>query len=82
MILVDIYVPSVDNTYDFQLDEDAYVYAVVEEIGELIGQKEHSQVAGDMENLMLCAMNDKRVLPKDSTLAECGVRTGSSLILV
>lgn len=82
MILVDIYVPSVDNTYDFRLDEEAYVYAIVEEVGELIGQKEHSQAAGDMENLMLCAVKDKRILPKDSTLAECGVRTGDSLLLV
>jgi len=82
MILVDIYVPSVDNTYDFQLDEDSYVYAVIEEIGELIGQKEHCQIIGDMENLMLCALKDKQILPKDSTLAECGVRTGNSLILV
>lgn len=31
MILVDIYVPSIGNTYDFQLDEEVPVYNVIEE---------------------------------------------------
>ena len=82
MILVDIYVPSVDKTYDFQLDEDAYIYAIIEEIGELIGQKEHSQIVGDIENLMLCTVKDKKILSKNATLSGCGIRTGNSLILV
>ena len=82
MILVDIYVPSVDKIYDFQLDEDAYIYAIIEEVGELIGQKEHSQIVGNIENLMLCSTKDKRILSKDSTLSECGIQTGNSLILV
>ncbi len=82
MILVDIYVPSVDNTYDFQLDENAYIYAIIEEIGELIGQKERSQIVGNIENLILCVKKDRKILPKDSTLAACGIQTGNSLILV
>lgn len=82
MILVDVYVPSVDNTYDFQLDEDATVATLVEEIGELIGQKEHCRIAGNIENLMLCLREDKKILPKNLTLKACGVQTGNSLILV
>ena len=82
MILVDVYVPSVDNVYDFQLDEDSPIYLIVEEIGELIGQKEHSNIVGNIENLLLCSYKDKRILPKDSTLALCGIQTGNSLILV
>jgi len=82
MILVDVYVPSVDNTYDFQLDEEAVINTLVEEIGELIGQKEHCQITGNMENLMLCSRVEKKILPKNMTLKACGIQTGHSLILV
>lgn len=82
MILVDIYVPSTGNTYDFQLDEEVPVGNVIEEISEMIGQKEHSRIAGDMTKLMLCAGKSKQILHKEYTLAECHIVTGDSLILV
>jgi len=82
MILVDIYVPSVDNVYDFQLDERTPVVTIIEEIGELVEQKEHCAISGQMNDLLLCTRKDKRILPKDATLNECNVRTGDSLILV
>lgn len=82
MILVDIYVPAVGNLYDFQLDENEKICTIIEEIGELIGQKEHCQVVGDIENLMLCSKENRMILSKNSTLTESGIRTGNSLILV
>lgn len=82
MILVDIYVPSVGNVYDFQLDEEEKIGAIVEEIGELIGQKEHCQIVGDMGELMLCSREDKQILSKNMTLAASGIQNGSSLILL
>lgn len=82
MILVDIYVPSVDNIYDFQLDEKTPIMTIIEEIGELIEQKEHCVLFGKVDELLLCTRKDKRILPKDATLDECAVRTGDSLILV
>ena len=82
MILVDIYVPAVGNTYDFQLDEEEKIGTLIEEIGELIGQKERSRIVGDIGKLMLCFCKDKKILPKNSTLATSGVQNGDSLILV
>lgn len=82
MILVDIYAPSVGNVYDFQLDEDEKIGAIVEEIGELIGQKEHCQIVGDMGELMLCSREDKQILSKNLTLAASGIKNGNSLILL
>lgn len=82
MILVDIDVPSVDNSYDFQLDEDSSVYNIIGEISELISQKEHCNIKGNMDALMLCTRKDNRILSINSTLRECGVQTGDSLILV
>lgn len=82
MILVDIYVPAVGNTYDFQLDEGEMAGTLMEEIGELIGQKEHSRIVGDVGDFMLCTRRDKKILPKGMTLAASGVRNGDSLLLV
>lgn len=82
MILVDIYVPAVGNVYDFQLDEEEKIGAIVEEIGELIGQKEHCQIVGDIGELRLCSREDKRILSKNLTLAASGIHNGNSLILL
>ncbi len=82
MILVDIYVPSIGNTYDFQLDEEVPVGSVIEEISEMIGQKEHCRIVGDMTKLMLCAGKGRQILHKDYTLEQCHIITGDSLILV
>lgn len=82
MILVDIYVPAVGNVYDFQLDEEEKISMIVEEIGELIGQKEHCQIVGEIGELMLCSKKDRKILSKNLTLALSGIQNGDSLILV
>ena len=82
MILVDIYVPAVGNVYDFQLDEEEKIGAIVEEIGELIGQKERCQIVGDIGELMLCTRENRQILSKSMTLAASGIQNGYSLILL
>lgn len=82
MILVDIKVPGVEQTYDFSLDENAPIALVMEEIVEMIGQKEHCTIAGNKEELLLCSYERQAVLPKKATLRECGIATGSRLLLV
>lgn len=82
MILVDVYVPSVDMTYDFQLNETITIDTIIEEISEMIGQKEHSVIVGDVSKLVLCDKTNKRILNKNVTLAEAGIITGNTLILV
>lgn len=82
MVLVDVYVPSVEKTYDFQLNETIAVDTLIEEISEMIGQKEHSEIKGDVSELVLCNMSTREVLNKNMTLAEQGIITGNSLILV
>lgn len=82
MILVDIKVPSTDCSYDFQLDEESSVYNIIGEVSELISQKEHCNMVGRMEDLLLCTLKENRVLSVNATLKEAGVQTGDSLILV
>ena len=82
MVLVDIFVPSVDKVYDFQLSENTLISIVIEEISEMIGQKERLGVVGDVHGLQLCDKERQCILPQNRTLSECGITTGKSLILV
>ncbi|MBR4759934.1 MAG: glutamyl-tRNA amidotransferase [Lachnospiraceae bacterium] len=82
MILVDISVPSVDKVYDFQLSETAQIGVVIEEIAEIIGQKERTEIVGDVSMLQLCDKNAQIVLPRNRTFSDCNIHTGDSLILI
>lgn len=82
MILVDVFVPSVDKEYDFQLSETASISMVIEEISEMIGQKERTEIVGDVNRLQLCDQERQCILDRNRTLAECQVTTGCRLILV
>ncbi len=80
MILVDIYVPSLDKTFDFRLDERASVESLTAEITEMIGSETGSP--GKEGGFYLCSMDQERILPGNSTPAQCGIRNGSRLMLV
>lgn len=82
MILVDIYVPSVDQEFDFGLDETAKIAGIIEEIASMVSQKEQCELKGNTEELLLCSMRDKAILPREKTLAECDIVNGSRLLLV
>jgi hypothetical protein len=82
MILVDVTVPSVEKTYDFNLDENAQISLVMEEIVGMICQKEQCEMIGNKENLLLCQYGGQVILNKQSTLKECGVTNGYRLLLV
>ena len=82
MVLVDIYVPSVNQTYDFQLMDSVPVGTVIEEIVEMVGQKERCKIAGNAGDLQLADRQRGKLLEKDRTLYQCGIHTGHSLILV
>ena len=82
MILVDIYVPSVEQTYDFNIDENAPVASVIEEVAAMVSQKEQCILRGDANALVLCSPLLQMMLPMDKTMAQCGIDTGHPLILV
>ena len=82
MILVDIYVPSVDREYDFGLDEKARIAGIIEEVASMVSQKEQCDLKGSADALLLCSMQDKGILPREKTLEQCQIRNGSRLMLV
>lgn len=82
MILVDIYVPAVDREYDFSLDETAKIAGILEEVASMVGQKEQCELSGSADELLLCSMEERVILPKDKSLAECGIINGKRLLMV
>lgn len=82
MILVDVFVPSIDRTYNFSLDENVALSVLVEELIELVERKEQTSFAGNRTTVSLISGTTRRVLPPHNTLKECGVPTGSTLLLV
>ncbi len=82
MIMVDVYVPAMDREYDFRLNQDVEICRIIEEISEMIAGKEHSEIVGNREELMLCDRRNGRILDRNKTLSTCQIQTGSSLLLV
>lgn len=82
MILVDIYVPAVNQTYDFSLDENARISLLLEEISGMICQKEQCQLRGSVKELLLVSQSKKKILNSEKTLSYYRVNQGDRLMLV
>lgn len=81
MISVDIFVPILDRSYDFSLSEEAPVGAIIEEVAEMICQKEHWPAPENVSELTLSCPLMQKLFSVNSTLGQAGVTTGMQLIL-
>ena len=82
MILVDIYVPAVDDTFDFMLDENASIAAIMIEISEMLTKKTGSGKLSDKNEFVLYDAERQTPLISNRSLFECGVGDGDRLIIV
>ncbi len=82
MIIVEIKVPALDKTYDFQLEENVPLGELRKEIGEIICRKEQLSLKGDVNDLLIWDANGKRQLLLEKTAYENGLRTGDCILLV
>ena len=82
MIIVDIIVESLDNTFDFKLDDDVVISKIIEDICEVLSQKEKCKPAIHTETLILCKYSSGYILPQNMTLRDCGIVSGDKLMLV
>ncbi len=82
MILVDIYVPGVNQTYDFSLDENAKISLLLEEISGMICQKEQCTLDGNVKELLLISQGKQKILSPELTLSQYGIAQGERLMLV
>lgn len=82
MILVDVYVPSLDDTYDFMLDENTEIDKVILEISEMIGKKVNSKTEKSASDFLLYWLDNKCILDRKRTLNNSGVIDGCKLMLI
>lgn len=81
MITIDVYVPMIGKTYDFSIDENIIVETIIEEITELIIQKENF-VSSEISDMYLFSHSDNQMLNKMFSLKENGIDTGDRLLLI
>lgn len=82
MILVDVYVPIMEETFDVNVDENARISDLIAELSEIVCQQANWPRPKDISNLVLCSVRSNHILPEGSTLAGMGITSGSRLMLI
>lgn len=82
MIMVDVMVPAIGRTYNFNLDETAKISELIAEIAEVICQKESCMPEGRVEQFCICSMEQAKILSADASLRQYGITYGNRLMLV
>ena len=82
MILVDVYIPAIDEVLDFELDEYAKVQELMREMTEMLVRRTKSKNVDPVENFLLYDKETGTALPDDASLHSYGIRSGDRLMLV
>lgn len=82
MIIVNVRVPALEKEYNFSLEEKAPVGDLIEELVELILQKEGVPFSGELREMVLCSLEKGIQCSRESTLSDYGICGGEELILV
>lgn len=82
MVLVDIYVPSINDDFDFLLDENIPVCQLIVEITGMLSKKLQSSAVQDDSGFQLYSMNAEKILDTEKTLCTNNVTDGCRLVLV
>ncbi len=82
MILVDVYIPALEKTYDFRLDECAPLREVCMEICEQICQKEQCSMNENREEITLWNYKKRELLSGMANLRSAGITSGCKLMLI
>ena len=82
MILVDVYVPLMEKTYDFRVDDTARISDLIDELCEMICQKERWPKLDSTRRMILCDFDSSQIFPGEATLAGMGITGGHRLMLL
>ena len=82
MILVELVVPAMDETFDFMLDENAAIEQVIGEIEEMMTKKLKQPPVQEGSRFLLCSLDYNRILSRRSTLNDEGLKDGSRIMLI
>ena len=82
MIEVDLNVPCLNKNYNFVLNEEATVKIIIDEITEMISQKEQSKISSPIVEFYLLCVETKKILAMHQSIDQSGIKTGNHLILI
>lgn len=81
MILVDVQVPAVGQSFDFELDEEMNVGIAIEEVSALIAQKEDLKLC-DGQKMYFYAPDKELILREEFSLKQQGILGGEKLLMI
>ena len=81
MMIVNISVPMLGTSYDFQIDENIQMYQVLEDVISLVCSREQCRTMADRNRVLLWEVSGGRIINRNLSAYENGLRTGSRLIL-
>lgn len=82
MILVNVFFQELNQEYDFQIEETASTSLVIREMVQTIAQKEQLATRQGEEFYLLCKRATGSILHPAISIAENGIRSGDTLLLV
>ena len=82
MILVDIEFLAINKKYDFKLDENTYIVELIDQIGNMIITATEKNYEEKVKDMLLCECEKHRILELNQTLKQCGIKSGSHLVMI
>ena len=82
LLLVEVYAPAYDKSYDMRVEEQTSIRQLMEEMTVLIGQKERNHMAGELEKLCLCSIERGEMLSREQCLQDYGIGNGYQFVLI
>ena len=82
ILLVEVYAPAYDKSYDMRVEEQTSIRQLMEEMTVLIGQKERNYMAGEQEKLCLCSIERGEMLSREQCLQDYGIGNGYRFVLI
>lgn len=82
MITVEIYSNMLDNSYDFVIDEHAQIETVIDDVAQMMGQRDRKEFTGEASKLCLYSKKIGRILSMNNSLFDYGIKSGDKLYLV
>lgn len=81
MIIINVEIPIMGQSYDFQIDENVPMYEVQGEIAEMICRRQQCSMDGPEYRLMMWDKKRNLMLRREDTALENGLETGSELLM-
>ena len=79
---VNVRIPVLSQSYEFDIDERKQIAAIIEEIVETVCQQEHVIQKGSTSQLLMMHQETKSILQSYQDPVRAGIRNGDTLIII